>query len=764
MIEVLDSSMMLGQLSVDPVFGWLAVIPLALLMLASLWLTLSSTGLSLRARWLLCLLRFLAMLLLLVGWLRPALVTQRENQSAGAIAVLIDRSQSMGLASDVSDRSRWEVEREVWQAIVAATDLKIGQTLLVPYFYDGQVVAAAADELPQLEKTFSKPPTGQVTDLGNALAKIGQLQLEPPLRGVIMLGDAAQTLIPAPIDPSIAARQMAQLDQPVLLVGIGPRGEKSQIKDVGIEGVPEHFTAFVKKELKIPMVVNAQGVQGVPIKIELTLRASGKPNQIVGSREVVATKPSEKLAIEFTIVLPDEGEYLLEANATVAAREESKANNQSLSFVTVREGGVRILYLAGQPLPEQKFLRRSLEESQDFATQFQMWPERERSRWPIDLGVDLDQFDVLIIDDLAAEALSASTAREILASVRRGAGILFMGGYRSFDAGGYGRSPLASLFPVELSRKTHVWGAPIDPELQILGDVPLRPTRPHPITTLAAEPDNTRIWEKLKPLQGMNRLGELTRSPGVQVLLEGPQHAPALVTGEFGSGRVLAFAGDSTWRWCLAGQTKAHQQFWRQAVLWLVRRDTLNEGFRLQLERRRLQLDETPDLAIEWFGGSEGKPMPDEIKLELSRDGKWLQNLSSTSTGGDGRQATLAGLDTPGLYRAALSATGSDGQTYQAEIAFIVRDESRELMQPAADWQMMNNIVAANQAAGGQLILPEEIGVALDWLRERQKATQVTTLEKRRLGDRAWDAWLVLVLFCVLMSCEWGLRKSWQLP
>ncbi|MEZ6082264.1 MAG: vWA domain-containing protein, partial [Pirellulaceae bacterium] len=347
MIEVLNNSMLLGQFSVEPMFGWLAVVPLALVMLASLWLTLSSTGLSLRARWLLVLLRFLAMLLLLVGWLRPALVTQRENQSAGAIAVLIDRSQSMGLASDVSDRSRWEVEREVWQAIVAATDLKIGQTLLVPYFYDGQLVAAPADELPQLDKTLSKPPTGRVTDLGNALAKIGQLQLDPPLRGVILLGDGTQTLIPAPIDPSIAARQMAQLDQPVLLVGIGPRGEKSQVKDVAIEGVPELFTAFVKKELKIPLVVNAQGVQGVPIGIELTLRASGKPDQIVGSREVVATKPSQKMPLEFTIVLPDEGEYLLEANARVAAREESMANNQTLSFVTVREGGVRILYLAG---------------------------------------------------------------------------------------------------------------------------------------------------------------------------------------------------------------------------------------------------------------------------------------------------------------------------------------------------------------------------------------------------------------------------------
>ena len=85
-------------------------------------------------------------------------------------------------------------------------------------------------------------------------------------------------------------------------------------------------------------------------------------------------------------------------------------------------------------------------------------------------------------------------------------------------------------------------------------------------------------------------------------------------------------------------------------------------------------------------------------------------------------------------------------------------------MQPAANWQMMNNIVAANQAAGGQLVLPEEIGVALDWLRQRQQATQVFTVEKRRLGDGTWDAWLVLVLFCALMAGEWGLRKSWQLP
>lgn len=194
----------LAQFSVEPVFGWVALVPLAIILLASLWLY-SSPGLSWRARWLLSLLRLLAMLVLLVGWLRPAVISNREKESAGAIAVLIDRSQSMVLPSDVSDRTRWEIECEVWTAIQTSTDLKIGQTVLVPFFYDGELVAAASDDLPHLANVFDKPPTGRVTDLGvRHLQKLDGCNLI--LRRAIVLGDGVQTLIPAPVDASVAAR------------------------------------------------------------------------------------------------------------------------------------------------------------------------------------------------------------------------------------------------------------------------------------------------------------------------------------------------------------------------------------------------------------------------------------------------------------------------------------------------------------------------------------------------------------------------------
>ncbi|MGN6135522.1 MAG: hypothetical protein ACTHOU_13630, partial [Aureliella sp.] len=97
-------------------------------------------------------------------------------------------------------------------------------------------------------------------------------------------------------------------------------------------------------------------------------------------------------------------------------------------------------------------------------------------------------------------------------------------------------------------------------------------------------------------------------------------------------------------------------------------------------------------------------------------------------------------------------------------VAFVVRDESRELNTPSADWQMMQNIAAASELAGGRLINPDGLGEALQWLRKRQAESRVTTLEKRRLGDGLWDSWLYFALFCGIMSLEWAFRKRWQMP
>jgi uncharacterized membrane protein len=762
----------MDSISIEPVFGWYAAVTLAGLLLASLWLTLTNTGLSMRGRLALTALRLMAAAVVFLGWLRPGLISKTEHESSGAVAVAMDTSQSMALPSKNSGENRWVAQQNIWNAIVAESKLKIGGMKVIPYFFDQTLKATASDDLPNLQRAFKENPNGRLTDLGKALSDLQKSQIDPPLRAVILISDGTQTSLPPEVEPTNIARQMAQLDQPLLLFGVGPRTSASQFRDIALEGVPEHFDSFDKNVLQVPVVVRATGVQGQTVDVKLSLRSTSKPEpwKEVGTKALQVTKPSQSFSERLQLIAPEPGEYVLEvaASAKKDFNEAVPGNNQVLAFVTIREGGSKILYLEGEPRYEQKYLKWSLNSSRDFVVHFEWLKEKNRSSWPMDLtkppaSVDFSKYDVIMLGDLDSTAIADSNLAGIRSRVENGAGLLLMGGYHSFEAGGYGRTKLAPAFPVELGNRTQPFGAPIDALLHSSKPSRIKLLADHPITALAPEPENTQLWRNLKPMQSINRFGRLNgRMTGVQVLASSEENEPILVTGEFGRGRVLAFAGDSTWQWWLDGEQEAHKLFWRQAILWLLKRDAISEGFGLKLDRRRLLLDESATLKLEWFGGSEQLAMPQKIKLELRQEGNWLRNLESTVVNESKRESIIKGLERPGVYDIALTATSETGKEYRSNIAFVVRDESRELSQPDADWTMLSNLASANATAGGHL--PEDVSKALDWLRQRQDASKVTLLEKRRLGDAAWDAWLYLLIFTGLLSLEWALRKAWQLP
>ena len=81
---------------------------------------------------------------------------------------------------------------------------------------------------------------------------------------------------------------------------------------------------------------------------------------------------------------------------------------------------------------------------------------------------------------------------------------------------------------------------------------------------------------QLPPLDGANRIERSELKPNAQVLAEADdaQKHPLLIAGQAGEGRVLAFAGDSTWRWQMGGFGEAHRRFWRQSMCCGSRRRT----------------------------------------------------------------------------------------------------------------------------------------------------------------------------------------------
>ena len=90
-----------------------------------------------------------------------------------------------------------------------------------------------------------------------------------------------------------------------------------------------------------------------------------------------------------------------------------------------------------------------------------------------------------------------------------------------------------------------------------------------------------------------------------------PQRHPLLVAGQSGDGRVLAFAGDSTWRWQMAGFGDAHRRFWRQCVLWLAKKDEQTEGrVWIRLAGRRVMRGTRVDFDV-GAENAQGEPIDD---------------------------------------------------------------------------------------------------------------------------------------------------------
>src|SRR5206468_1061555 len=118
-------------------------------------------------------------------------------------------------------------------------------------------------------------------------------------------------------------------------------------------------------------------------------------------------------------------------------------------------------------------------------------------------------------------------------------------------------TPIATVLPVIM----HPGDRPIDQAISV------RPTAQgvgHFVMRLGREDETSRIWESLLPQDGASTFTDV-KDQG-RVLAESPDHVPLLVAQEFGAGRSMAIAIDSTRYWYRQSEQgmRHHRRFWRQ--------------------------------------------------------------------------------------------------------------------------------------------------------------------------------------------------------
>ena len=530
--------------------------------------------------------------------------------------------------------------------------------------------------------------------------------------------------------------------------------------------MPEQYTVFVKNELIVKGALRVRGYVNQAVPIELIATDPDGEKSRVATIEVTARKDNQLLPVEMSFVPPEPGQYQLTLRAAEQPRERVTRNNELSAFVTVLEGGLRVLYLYGDLLGEQRLLRRSINLSPDIQLDDIYIDPKNRERWPISLDDELTfaNLDVLLLESVDSMALGEDNLRGIAKLTERGKGLMMLGGFNSFGPGGYRESPLGDVLPIQMGRferqDVNV-DSPISKDLHLWGNLSMLPAESHAVTTLAPGVDNESVWRSLPPLDGANKFAGV--KPRSRVLLETESKQPLLVSGEYGRGRVLAFGGNSTIRWWQQGRQAEHRRFWRQVILWLARRDDLEQNdVWIKLAKRRFN----PGARVTFTAGgtsANGEVIRDAtFAAELvTEDGK--RQALQLSQDDDVVSGAIEEVKQPGEYLVELTVTRQGKQLGTTRANFQVLDRDIELSTPAAGHEQMARLANLTKEVGGKPLAPEQLSELLRELKERREELQVEVQVKWRLGDTGLDSWLFVLAVIGFLSTEWLLRKRWGL-
>jgi hypothetical protein len=266
--------------------------------------------------------------------------------------------------------------------------------------------------------------------------------------------------------------------------------------------------------------------------------------------------------------------------------------------------------------------------------------------------------------------------------------------------------------------------------------------------------ENIRRWAQLPPLLGANRFDRL--KPGATPLARGHDSRQILLVSQMsGRGRVLALAGDTTWRWNLAGKEEEHKTFWRQIVLWLAKMESGGSGTCwITVENTRLLPGDAAKFQIflRTESGEEVRNFPATatvLKSDNTTETVTLISENGIPTG------TFRSTDFSGDYLIQAEAIYND-ETKQATARFLVQDRNLELDNPVAYPKLLADIATIT---GGRSVPPEQLGALFDELIRQSNEL----VEKRETKRTLFDSWTLLLAFIITLTVEWFLRKHWGL-
>jgi uncharacterized membrane protein len=706
--------------------------------------------------------RLVAFLLVGLAIVRPSLATPERNPLRSLLLIVCDHSGSMTIQDESGHQSRWELLLRTLRESAPELDRLSEEQQVDARFYKfaGEVVEFQPDDPGAAD--------GKRTDTGAALRTLyEQRDGQQPLRYLLLLSDGADNGNARTPALSEAARWRT-LPCPLHAFACGNPTTADRQNDVAITSVAtEPALVPSKGKLTVKLGIDAPGFENSTVRVRLFL-----DNEEVLARDEVLTLTNANMVHLVCDAPAKPGEVKLRVQVDDPKHKDEAPqgdlfplNNKIETYITVTKEGVSVLLVDKQRAMEPQFICDALTRD----PRIRVTPVWLRGGQTIDANsgdlfhFDRQPYDVIILGDVTAEqvkAVSPQALESIEQLVSRGAGFLMLGGYSSFGNSDWQGTPIEKIVPVDLATSRG----------QIEENRKMLPTRTGLdsfgyILRLGDDPKPEKTWETLPELEGISRLSKSNK--GIEaVLAESNQGEPVLIAQNYGSGRVLAFAGDTTYRWVVNPQKQQmHGRFWRQVVLWLAKQENAESSVWIKPDTRRLPVrgDLGFSVGIRSRGGVDLKD--GSYTVEVAGPDGVKSPVPTARTASDDR-GTFVKTDAPGEYLITVRGKAQDpssGEAIDGEASahFIVYDEDIEMTRRAADHDFLKKLASAG---GGDFHRVEELPAFLRRMQSEGSARIKPKMLLRpdwRTTGRSSFLMIFFALFVTSLSLEWSLRRRW---
>ncbi len=685
-------------------------------------------------------LRVLALLILFMLLMRPMRVETQRLEEKPHLAILIDNSRSMSQRDMPGGQSRIGAVEQFWrQHRRLLAELRKQFELTV--FWFGRALA----DKPGARFAAKESATG----IGPALRTFWRERRQGRVAGLVLFSDGNHNTGRAPEE---VAREYSTGRVPIFPVLVGTERPTARMRDIELADLVAPASVDLGSRFEVTVELRALAAAGEPVEVNCFFA-----DKKIDQRRVTIESDRGSRRLRFEVPTELKGTFTLRIKARPLRGEINLQNNQLETQIRVHSRKVLVLLVEGVLRWETKFLRQALEGDPgiNLVVNYVVDPT---ARARLDQPRYREQFDVILIGDVALDQLPTRFRQDLPALVarragdaKRGRGLMLLGGWRAYSGGGWAGSRVARILPIELQPTA----------ARFEGEVRARPTTAghlHFALRFSEDPaENRRIWGRLPPLLDSEEAARVKQ--GGRVLLRGARH-PLLVVAPYGLGRIATLTTASTWRWAMSEQPgiqKYHRLFWRQLVLWLARRDEESRGkVWLTLDPHKSQFSEGERLKLEvHVVDTRWRPDPSAVtQLVIQRAGG--QPSRRTPTYDPLKRAFIlpyrAGL--PGSYKVSAVARRGGKQIGRDELSFTVRPQAEiELQDRLARAEILLSV--AGRTRGRMVQLSGAAGL-LRSLLDRKK-TIVYNIQKQ---EDTWNHGFWLLLFVLLLGAEWWLRKT----